>query len=197
MSRSCFDGYDRHFIWTIQLIPDYTTHPWVDTLKSAEHRFETRDALKKVICLSIWRALLLLWCHFHMNLNIQNSCANWWWPLAVFYPQSLSCEVPVIDKSQGDDPVISILPTAGNFLWQSVPSLVDFQSQYYFRSFLHRRAALSASPGGGESRRQRVPTSASPSGDESLRWQIPASASPGDGESLLPRVPAAGSPCVG
>ena len=42
----------------------------LDTLKIPEHRFGTSDTLKKMICLSIWLALLHLLCHFHMNLII-------------------------------------------------------------------------------------------------------------------------------
>ena len=48
-----------------------------DTLKIPEHRFGTRDTLKKVICLGISRALFLLLRLFHMNLNIQNSWPHW------------------------------------------------------------------------------------------------------------------------
>ena len=47
-----------------------------DALKIPENRFGTRDTLKKVICSSISRAFFLLFCHFHMNLNIQNSWSN-------------------------------------------------------------------------------------------------------------------------
>ena len=41
-----------------------------DTLKIPEHRFGTRETLRKVICLSISQALFLLLYHFHMNMNI-------------------------------------------------------------------------------------------------------------------------------
>ena len=41
-----------------------------DALKIPEHRFETRDTLNKVICLSILLVFFLLLCDFHMNLNI-------------------------------------------------------------------------------------------------------------------------------
>ena len=70
-----------------------------DTLKVPVHRFETRDTLKKVICLGISQGLVSLIMQFShesehtylmtsLIINLQ---------LAVFYRQSLSCKV--IDKS--------------------------------------------------------------------------------------------------
>ena len=49
----------------------------IDTLKIPVHSFWTRDTLKTVICPSISQALCLLFCHFHMNLYMQNSWPNW------------------------------------------------------------------------------------------------------------------------
>ena len=66
-----------------------------DTLKIPEHRFATRNTLKKVICLSILQEPFLLLYDFHtklMTLLFIN------FPLAVFYRQSLFCAV--INKSQ-------------------------------------------------------------------------------------------------
>ena len=44
-----------------------------DTLKIRVHCFEIRDTLKQVICLILLFALFPMLCHFHLNLNIQNS----------------------------------------------------------------------------------------------------------------------------
>ena len=81
-----------------------------------EHRFRTRGTLKKMICLSISQGLFLLFCNFHMNLNMQNSWPHWlstyschfipaitfmwgylqipWWPW--FFQQQLYLSVPCL-----------------------------------------------------------------------------------------------------
>ena len=73
----------------------------VAVLGRASRCFGTRDTLKKAICLILSYTLFLLLCHLYesehtklmTSLMINLS-------FAVFYRQSLSCEV--IDKSEGD-----------------------------------------------------------------------------------------------
>ena len=74
----------KSFLGILLLDPDFSSiillHKFVqvfDTLKIPVHCFGTQDTLKKVICPSILQALFLLLCHFHMNLNMQNSWPNW------------------------------------------------------------------------------------------------------------------------
>ena len=60
------------------LVPHICPSIWhVIALKTTEHCFGTRDTLKKMICLSISLECFLLLCHFHMNLNKQNSWPHW------------------------------------------------------------------------------------------------------------------------
>ena len=79
-----------------------------DTLKIAVHCFWTRDTLKKVIRQSLSYALFLLLCHFHMNLNIQNSWPHW----SSTYRWQFSTSNHFHVKWSTNPRVTSILPTA-------------------------------------------------------------------------------------
>ena len=57
----------RHFVLFYLL--DDIARPFISHLKIQAHRPGTREALTKVICLSILQALFLLFCHFQMNPN--------------------------------------------------------------------------------------------------------------------------------
>ena len=79
-----FSGLEFCFLTLLFLPPycctnscKYSSLRWFDTLKIPVHCFGTPDTLKKVICLILLYTFLLLLCHFHMNINIQNSWPHW------------------------------------------------------------------------------------------------------------------------
>ena len=99
-----------------------------DTLKIPEHRCGAWDPLKKVICLSILLLFFLLLCHFHLNMNIQNSWSNW---VSTYHWQFSTCNhfhVKWLTNPRWPH-------SFQQQLFPSVHSLVYFKCIIIFRSF--------------------------------------------------------------
>ena len=119
----CFSTWDddpRVFFHHIlaQLRPSI----WQYLTQTPVHFFGTRDTLKKVICLSLSQALSLkvLWCHFHINLNIQNS-----WPL---WSSTYRWQFSTSNRFHGKDQTNpKVTPT----LWAAVVSLCALLCRFH------------------------------------------------------------------
>ena len=60
------------------LVPHVCPSIWhIENSRTLLWNPRSQDTLKKVICMSILQTLFLLLCHFHMDLNIQNSWPKW------------------------------------------------------------------------------------------------------------------------
>ena len=106
------------------------------TLKIAVHCFGTRHTLKKVICLILSSALVLLLCHFHNDLNIQNSSPTPTW-LSTYHWQFSTCNH--FHAKLTTNPSLYRFPGWPRFFQQQVfpfvPSMVDFKCTVIFRNF--------------------------------------------------------------
>ena len=105
-----------------------------DTLKIPVHCFGTLDTLKKVIYQSVLQALSLLLCHFHMNLNMQNSWPNW----LPTYCWQFSTGNHLYVKWSTNPRVTSFLPTAIFWLcaFPGRFQLLNYFSKFPFRFYV-------------------------------------------------------------
>ena len=95
-------------------------------LGTLNRRYSEKDDLPEHL-----REFFLLLCHFHMNLNIQNSWPSW---LSTYHWQ-FSTGNHFHVKRLTNPRVTSIIPTASISLCALRASLVDFISAIIFRSF--------------------------------------------------------------